>query len=114
VQCTTRRADRDRHRQPGARSSAGRHHAARDADYGRAGLSPIDTIRAATINAQRVLGRDARSGTIEVGKDADLILLYADPLADIANLRRLKAVIQAASTWTRPRRSNRVLVARPR
>jgi len=59
------------------------------------GLSPIDTIRAATINAQRVLGRDARSGTIEVGKDADLILLYADPLADIANLRRLKAVIQA-------------------
>lgn len=60
-----------------------------------AGLSPIDTIRAATINAQRVLGRDEQSGTIEAGKLAELILLYADPLADIGNLRRLKAVIQA-------------------
>jgi len=60
-----------------------------------AGLTPIEAIRAATIDAQRVLGRDTRSGTIEPGKDADLILLYADPLADIRNLRRLKAVVQA-------------------
>jgi imidazolonepropionase-like amidohydrolase len=60
-----------------------------------AGLSPMDTIRAATINAQRVLGRDEQSGTIETGKLAELILLYADPLDDIGNLRRLKAVIQA-------------------
>jgi imidazolonepropionase-like amidohydrolase len=60
-----------------------------------AGLSSIDAIRAATVNAQRVLGRDAQSGTIEVGKLAELILLYADPLADIGNLRSIKGVIQA-------------------
>ena len=60
-----------------------------------AGLSPIDAIRAATVNAQRALGREAQSGTIEVGKLAELILLHADPLADIGNLRRIKAVIQA-------------------
>ncbi|HET7924478.1 MAG TPA: amidohydrolase family protein, partial [Rhodanobacteraceae bacterium] len=60
-----------------------------------AGIRPIDTIRAATVNAQRALGREAQSGTIEAGKLAELILLYADPLADIGNVRRIKAVIQA-------------------
>jgi imidazolonepropionase-like amidohydrolase len=63
--------------------------------YVDAGISPIDTIRAATVNAQRALGREAQSGTIEAGKLAELVLLYADPTADIGNLRRIKAVIQA-------------------
>lgn len=63
--------------------------------YADAGLAPIEVIRAATLNAQRALGREAQSGTVEAGKLAELILLYADPLADIGNLRRIKAVIQA-------------------
>jgi imidazolonepropionase-like amidohydrolase len=63
--------------------------------YVDAGISAIDTIRAATVNAQRALGRESQSGTVEAGKLAELILLYADPSADIANVRRIKAVIQA-------------------
>jgi imidazolonepropionase-like amidohydrolase len=60
-----------------------------------AGIPAIDTIRAATVNAQRTLGREQHSGSIAPGKLAELILLHADPLEDIGNLRRIKAVIQA-------------------
>lgn len=58
----------------------------------RAGLAPADVLRAATINAARYAGLDHSSGSIEVGKRADLLLLDGDPLADIANTRRLRAV----------------------
>ena len=45
-----------------------------------------------TINAARVLGVDNRYGTIEPGKVADLIVLNADPLADITNSRKIDSL----------------------
>jgi imidazolonepropionase-like amidohydrolase len=59
----------------------------------RAGLSPADAVRAATITAAEALGRESELGTVEVGKRADLVMLEADPLADIGNVRRVRAVV---------------------
>ncbi len=58
-----------------------------------AGLSPLQAIQAATINPARLLGREATQGSIAVGKRADLVLLDADPVADIVNTRRIAAVV---------------------
>jgi hypothetical protein len=60
----------------------------------RAGLSPLDALRAATINPARALGRPD-GGSIAPGKRADLVLLDADPLADIRSTARIHTVIAA-------------------
>lgn len=58
-----------------------------------AGLSPMAALQAATRNAARSVGLGHESGTISVGKRADLVVLDADPLADIANIRKIHAVV---------------------
>ena len=60
---------------------------------GKAGLSPIEVIAAATRLPAQWLGIDSIAGTIEAGKDADLVLLDASPLHDIKNVRRLSGVL---------------------
>ncbi|MDQ2920994.1 MAG: amidohydrolase family protein [Acidobacteriota bacterium] len=57
------------------------------------GLTPSEALRAATLNPAKFLGLDKTLGTIELGKIADLVLLDADPLADIRNTQRINAVI---------------------
>jgi imidazolonepropionase-like amidohydrolase len=59
----------------------------------RAGLRPYDALRAATVNAARVLGRLNTMGTIAVGKEADVVLVEANPLADLTTLRRPAGVM---------------------
>ncbi len=58
------------------------------------GLTPDQALRAATSEAARYLRLDTEIGTIEVGKRADLVLLRADPLRDIAAIRDPVALIQ--------------------
>jgi hypothetical protein len=58
----------------------------------RAGLTPYEALRAATANAGAFLKR-ADLGTLAVGKQADLLLLDADPLANVANTRRIAGVM---------------------
>lgn len=58
----------------------------------RAGLTPAEALRTATVNPAKCLKRDTELGTIEAGKFADLVLLSANPLEDIKNTRRIKAV----------------------
>ena len=64
--------------------------------WAEAGLSPFEALRLATANAQAFLREhglgDAR-GTIAVGEPADLVLVRADPLADVANAREIEAVV---------------------
>lgn len=57
-----------------------------------AGLTPYQALAAATVNPAAFLGATAHWGTIEVGKRADLVLLAANPLADIRNTTRIEAV----------------------
>jgi len=59
----------------------------------KAGLSPLDALRAATIRPAEYLGLADRLGSIAVGKFADLVLLDGDPLVDIANTRRVSTVV---------------------
>ena len=59
-----------------------------------AGLSPLEAITGAASHAAQVLGAEEEIGTVAVGKHADLILLDADPLADIRNTRKIRIVIQ--------------------
>jgi imidazolonepropionase-like amidohydrolase len=58
-----------------------------------AGLTPMEALQSATRNAAEFLGRSDHQGTVEVGKDADLVLLTADPLTDIHNTQKIAAVI---------------------
>jgi imidazolonepropionase-like amidohydrolase len=59
----------------------------------QAGLTPMEAIQAATRNAARFMDRQNELGTIEQGKLADLVLLDANPLDDIANTRKIAAVV---------------------
>jgi hypothetical protein len=59
----------------------------------QAGMTPLEALQAATRNPAQFLGRLASEGTVQVGKRANLVLLDADPLSDIANTRRVSAVI---------------------
>jgi imidazolonepropionase-like amidohydrolase len=60
----------------------------------RAGLTPAQALTSATLNGARAIGVAEQTGTIAVGKAADLLLLEADPLADIRNTRRIAVVIK--------------------
>jgi len=57
-----------------------------------AGLSPMDVLILSTSRAAEFNGMSGRSGAIEVGLAADLVLLEEDPLADIRNTRKIAAV----------------------
>jgi len=58
------------------------------------GLKPIDVLRAATITAARALKRERELGSIEAGKFADLVILNADPLAEIGNTKKIHLVMK--------------------
>jgi imidazolonepropionase-like amidohydrolase len=60
----------------------------------RGGLTPAQALTAGTLNGARAIGVADQTGTIAAGKAADLLLLDADPLADIRNTRRIAAVIK--------------------
>lgn len=66
-----------------------------------AGLTPMEVIAAATRNGALAMGRLDEFGTVESGKVADLVVLDADPLSDITNLRRIRAVVRAGELLPR-------------
>jgi hypothetical protein len=57
------------------------------------GLTPLEALQTATLNPARYFGKLNEMGTIEEGKAADLVLLDADPLADIRNTQKIAAVV---------------------
>jgi imidazolonepropionase-like amidohydrolase len=63
--------------------------------YVRSGISPLEAIRAATQTAARSLGIEKDRGTLEPGKRADFLLLDADPLTDVKNIRAISAIYKS-------------------
>lgn len=79
------------------------------------GMTPMEAIVAATRNGALASKALAEYGTLENGKSADVLVLSADPLADIRNIRRLDMVVARGTiidrealptkrVWTRPAR----------
>jgi imidazolonepropionase-like amidohydrolase len=62
-----------------------------------AGYTPVEALRAATLNPAVFLGLADSLGTIEPGKVADLVLLEGNPVVDVGNIRRIVAVIRAGT-----------------
>ena len=58
-----------------------------------AGLTPYEALKTATVNPANMLEINERIGTIEVGKEADFILLGGNPLEDIANTLDIHGVM---------------------
>ncbi len=61
--------------------------------YVKAGMTPLEAIQSATITPARVMKLDNEVGTIEVGRRADLIVLDANPLENISNIRKIRLVM---------------------
>ena len=59
----------------------------------RGGMPPLAALQTATLNPARYFGIEQTAGSVARGRRADLVLLDANPLSDIANLRRIRAVV---------------------
>ncbi len=66
-----------------------------------AAMGPVEALRAASLNGAYKLGMEAELGSIEVGKVADLVVLDADPLADIRNTRKIHSVVLGGKVYPR-------------
>lgn len=67
--------------------------------YALAGIPNADVLRAATITSARVAGKDKEAGTVEVGKNANLILIDGDPLKNISDVRKVELTIKNGSLF---------------
>jgi imidazolonepropionase-like amidohydrolase len=62
-------------------------------ELAKAGLSPLEVLQTATLNGAEFLRRTATMGTVEEGKNADLVLLEANPIAGVESLERIWGVV---------------------
>ncbi|WP_295771650.1 amidohydrolase family protein [uncultured Mucilaginibacter sp.] len=63
-------------------------------NYVNAGMSPVQAIRSATIVPAKVMKTDALAGSIAKGKQSDVVILNANPLLDIKNLKQINSVVR--------------------
>lgn len=66
-----------------------------------AGFTPLEVLQAATLNGARFLKREATMGSVEGGKNADLVLLDANPVDDVANLSKIAGVVNAGKYFAK-------------
>ena len=67
----------------------------------RAGMSPLEALKAATLRPAEFLHLEKISGSVDAGKIADLVLLDANPLDDITNTQRIAGVVANGRYFTR-------------
>jgi imidazolonepropionase-like amidohydrolase len=68
----------------------------------RFGVPPADVLRAATVDAAALLDLSSELGTVEAGKQADLIAVEGNPLVDVAALRKVSLVMRAGRLYREP------------
>ena len=66
------------------------------------GLTPLQALRAATVNDARMLGVGDRMGAVKAGYWADLIAVQGDPTKDIMSLSRVPFVMKAGTVYKHP------------
>ncbi|MFT7149405.1 MAG: imidazolonepropionase-like amidohydrolase [Nonlabens sp.] len=65
-----------------------------------AGLSPIEALKAATINGAKFLRLEDFYGTLAVGKSGDVLVLDANPLEDITNTQKINTLVMKSKTYS--------------
>jgi imidazolonepropionase-like amidohydrolase len=78
----------------------------------QAGMTPLEVLRAATLEPAQYFGMADSSGAVATGMLADLVLIDADPLASVSSLRRVNAVIANGRVFER-QEIERILAQRP-
>ncbi len=71
------------------------------AEYVQMGMTPLQAIQSATLNAADLLAWSDRAGSLEPGKWADLIAVEGDPLADITRLENVRLVMKGGVVYKR-------------
>ena len=66
----------------------------------RAGLSPLEAIKSATVRPAEYFSLQDEMGIVDVGRKADLVLLNANPLENIANTKQIAAVVSKGRVFT--------------
>jgi imidazolonepropionase-like amidohydrolase len=69
--------------------------------YVEAGLTPMEALQTATIIPARIMNLDQQTGSLAVGKQADLVILNNNPLTDIRQIRNIQNIVKGG-TWYRP------------
>ena len=73
---------------------------AREAQYYvEAGMTPLQALRSATIEAARMLGADEQLGSLDVGKFADIVAVDRDPTRDVTALRNILLVMKGGTVY---------------
>jgi hypothetical protein len=67
--------------------------------YVESGLTPMQSLKTATITPAEVMNLAAVSGSIEIGKNADIIIIDGDPLKNIRNIRKISTVIKDGKVY---------------
>lgn len=70
--------------------------------YTQAGLTPLQALQSATLWPAQYAGVEATAGTVEAGKDANLLLLSANPLQQIQALRQVEGLVLAGHWYDKP------------
>jgi imidazolonepropionase-like amidohydrolase len=70
----------------------------------RGGMTPMQAIRSATLEAATLLQKERDLGTLEAGKLADVIAVPGDPSSDVAALQRVEFVMKNGTVYKRPER----------
>ena len=67
----------------------------------QAGFTPLQVLQMTTLDGARLLGREATAGSVEEGKDANLVVLDADPTASVGNLHGVYAVVRGGNFYSK-------------
>ncbi|WP_244501926.1 amidohydrolase family protein [Terriglobus roseus] len=63
------------------------------------GFTPVEAVKIATLNGATYLGKADRIGSVQVGKDADLMIVKGDPSTQITDIENVEIVLKGGTAW---------------